>query len=69
VQGGLRCKELLQKELQSTSHVCIIRGSTHQIMLDAPAELSAVMIDWVGSGGCSVGSTHLAPCVRTYDSQ
>jgi hypothetical protein len=64
LQGGLRCKSLLQAELQSVSHVCIIRESTHQIMLDAPADLCAVMVDWIASAGCTVGKTVLDPLCR-----
>lgn len=64
LQGGLRCKSLLQAELQSVSHVCIIRESTHQIMLDAPVDLCAVMVDWIASAGCSVGKTVLDPLCR-----
>jgi hypothetical protein len=64
VQGGLRCKQLLSKELQSVSLVCIIRNSTHQIMLDAPADVSAVMVHWLASAGSSAGTVDLAPCPR-----
>jgi hypothetical protein len=63
-QGGLHCTSLLQPELQPLSHVCIIRDSTHQIMLDAPADLSKVVMQWVASGGRSTGDAALSPSSR-----
>jgi hypothetical protein len=64
-QGGLQCKALLQPELQPLSHVCIIRGSTHQIMLDAPNDLAEIMLEWIASGGSRVGNAAVAPSPRT----
>ena len=60
----MHCKALLQQELQPLSHVCIIGGSTHQIMLDAPNDLCAIMLEWMGSGGSRVGAAAMTPSPR-----
>lgn len=60
----MRCHALLQAQLQPLSRVCIVRGSSHQIMLDAPDDLAAVMVEWIASGGSSVGAAAVTPSPR-----